>query len=159
MDNLDRMFRHLVRTIETRKREYLSRPFEVIELHQTILPYRLHRRELGLETNHDYELTLLELLSGARGYLVVDDRMRDALRKELASANPDPSVMREFAGAHVALASDAVRRLDTLEGRDGARADPSPDATPVVTPAVGAHVTPRRGPTSQPRAVAVAPAG
>src|SRR5918992_4450479 len=136
MDNLDRMFRHLVRTIETRKREYLSRPFEVIELHQTILPYRLHRRELGLETNHDYELTLLELLSGARGYLVVDERMRDALRKELTSGNPDPGVLREFAAAHVALASDAVRRLDTPEGRESARADattpraPAPAAAP-----------------------------
>jgi Double zinc ribbon len=159
MDNLDRMFRHLVRTIETRKREYLSRPFEVIELHQTILPYRLHRRELGLETNHDYELTLLELLSGARGYLVVDDRMRDALRKELASTKPDPSVLREFANAHVALASDAVRRLDTTETRDGTRTDPTPAASPTPAATIPPVTTPRRGLTSQPRTVAVAAAG
>src|SRR5918912_1362290 len=123
MDNLDRMFRHLVRTIETRYPDYLSRPFEVAELYQTILPYRLHRRELGLDTNQDYEMTLLELLSGARGYLAVDDRMRDTLRKELGSANPDPSVLREFAAAHVALASDAVRRLDAPEARDTAQSD------------------------------------
>src|SRR5918997_2398309 len=123
MDNLDRMFRHLVRTIQSRNPEYLSRPFEVAELYQTILPYRLHRRELGLDTNQDYEMTLLELLSGARGYLVVDERMRDTLRRELGSANPDPSVRREFAAAHVALASDAVRRLDTPEGRDSMRVD------------------------------------
>src|SRR5919202_2202386 len=136
MDNLDRMFRHLVRTIEARHPDYLSRPFEVTELYQTILPYRLHRRELGLDTNQDYERTLLELLSGARGYLVVDDRMRDALRKELGSATPDPSVLREFATAHVALASDAVRRLGTPEARDGAAAGtrqtvpPDPPPTP-----------------------------
>jgi hypothetical protein len=159
MDNLDRMFRHLVRTIEARNREYLSRPFEVAELYQTILPYRLHRRELGLDTNQDYEMTLLELLSGARGYLVVDDRMRDTLRKELASANPDPSVLREFAGAHVALASDAVRRLDTLEGRDGARPEPTPAAPPAAAPTAVPATTPRRGPSSQPRTVTVAAAG
>jgi hypothetical protein len=184
MDNLDRMFRHLVRTIETRNREYLSRPFEVAELYQTILPYRLHRRELGLDTNQDYELTLLELLSGARGYLVVDERMRDTLRKELASENPDPSVLREFAAAHVALASDAVRRLDTPEGRDGGRvgAGPAPAAatarqgrphtasgsTSTVpgpmedqaqTPAPSPAASPRRGASSQARTVAVAPAG
>jgi hypothetical protein len=129
MDNLDRMFRHLVRTIQTRNPEYLSRPFEVAELYQTILPYRLHRRELGLDTNQDYEMTLLELLSGARGYLVVDDRMRDALRKELGSGTADPSVLREFAAAHVALASDAVRMLDTPEGRDSG-------ATPASEPAI-----------------------
>ena len=134
MDNLDRMFRHLVRTIEGRNPDYLSRPFEVAELYQTILPYRLHRRELGLDTNQDYELTLLELLSGARGYLVVDDRMRDTLRKELGSGSPDPSVLREFAAAHVALASDAVRRLDTPEPREVSEADaegePVADAPP-----------------------------
>src|SRR3712207_3109876 len=141
MDNLDRMFRHLVRTIETRNPEYLSRPFEVAELYQTILPYRLHRRELGLDTNQDYEMTLLELLSGARGYLVVDDRMRDTLRKELGSGNPDPSVLREFAAAHVALASDAVRRLDAPEARettesDVAAASPSPRRSrPTTAPA------------------------
>jgi hypothetical protein len=160
MDNVDRMFRHLVRTIEARKREYLSRPFEVAELYQTILPYRLNRRELGLETNHDYEMTLLELLSGARGYLVVDDRMRDALRKELASAAPDPSVLREFAGAHVALASDAVRRLDTLEGRDGGRGEPTGGTPAVGTPAgTPTPVAPRRAPSGQPRTVAISPTG
>lgn len=157
MDNLDRMFRHLVRTIETRNPEYLTRPFEVAELYQTILPYRLHRRELGLDTNHDYELILLELLSGARGYLVVDDRMRDTLRKELASGNPDPSVLREFARSHVALASDAVRRLDTPEGRETARAEPTP--APAPTEASAPAPTPRRAPSSQPRTVAVAVAG
>src|SRR5687767_13588988 len=136
MDNLDRMFRHLVRTIETRNPQYLTRPFEVAELYQTILPYRFHRRELGLDTNHAYELTLLELLSGARGYLVVDDRMRATLRKELGSGNPDASVLREFAASHVALASDAVRRLDTPEGRETARDEPTPTAAAAVTPAV-----------------------
>ena len=184
MDNLDRMFRHLVRTIEARHREYLTGPFEVAELYQTILPYRLHRRELGLETNQDYEITLLELLSGARGYLVVDERMRDALRKELGSGNPDPSVLRDFAGAHVALASDAVRRLDTPEARESARPD-APDSPSSLgnarqararttaagtmatqeagtTPHAGvtaATATPRRGTSSQTRTVAVATTG
>jgi double zinc ribbon protein len=159
MDNLDRMFRHLVRTIETRNPEYLTRPFEVAELYQTILPYRLHRRELGLDTNQDYELTLLELLSGARGYLVVDDRMRDTLRKELGSGNPDPSVLREFAASHVALASDAVRRLDTPEGREGARGEPTPAAAAAVASATASATASRRGPSSQPRTVAVAAVG
>ena len=183
MDTLDRMFRHLVRTIETRHPEYVSRPFEVAELYQTILPYRLHRRELGLDTNQDYEMTLLELLSGARGYLVVDERMRDVLRKELGSATPDPSVLREFAGAHVALASDAVRRLESPEGRDGGRstsppAAPTPaprpsraratggiDASSGSAPAVAkgppapAESPPRRAATGPMRTVTVAPTG
>ena len=93
------MYRHLVRTIRSRFPQYLSQPFDVAELHQTILPYRHHRRELGLETNEDYEITLTELLSGARDYMIVDDPMRDALRAELATTNPDPSAFKQFAAA------------------------------------------------------------
>ncbi|MEO6877683.1 MAG: hypothetical protein ABI205_04320, partial [Gemmatimonadaceae bacterium] len=98
MDSLDRMYRHLVRTIRSRFPQYLSQPFDVGELHQTILPYRLHRRELGIESNEDYEIALTELLSGARDYLIVDDQMRDALVAELASINPDPTAFKQFAG-------------------------------------------------------------
>ena len=66
MDALDRTFRHLVHTIRARYPAYLTEPFEVAELYQNILPYRHHRRELGLDTNQDYEQVLLQLLSGAR---------------------------------------------------------------------------------------------
>ena len=112
MDHVEQMFRHLVRTIRTRYPQYLSQPFDVAELHQNILPYRHHRRELGIETNEDYEITLLELLSGARGYLVVDDKVRDALVSELASPNPDPGAFRQFATAQVSLSPSALRSLD-----------------------------------------------
>src|SRR5205809_3222468 len=108
MDDLERMYRHLVRTVRASFAPFLTQPFTVGDLYQTILPYRLHRRELGLETNQDYEHTLLDLLKGANGYLVVDERMRDALASET-----DPEKMREFASAHVALAPEP---LQTGEG-------------------------------------------
>jgi hypothetical protein len=113
MDDVERMYRHLVRTIRASFPQYLSQPFEVGELYQTILPYRLHRRELGLETNQDYELALMELLGGAHGYLVVDGKMRDDLSAERTSANPNTAKIRDFAFAHIALAPEA---LNTLEG-------------------------------------------
>jgi len=112
MDSLDRLFKHLVRSIRQSYPQYLNQPFEVAELYQTIMPYRHHRRELGLDTNQDYEMALLELLSGSRGYLVVEDRMRDALQRELKSPNPDPGAFREFATSQVSLAPDAVRQLE-----------------------------------------------
>src|SRR6185437_12444516 len=67
---------------------------------------------LGLETNEDYEITLTELLSGARDYLIVDERMRDVLRQQLEAANPDPSAFKQFATATVALAPAALRSLE-----------------------------------------------
>lgn len=112
MDNVERMYRHLVRTIRTSFPQYLSQPFEVGELYQTILPYRLHRRELGLETNQDYEHTLVDLLKGTNGYLVVDDRMRDAL-----AADGDPQRIREFASSHVSLAPEPLQQGEGTPAR------------------------------------------
>src|SRR4029079_6927611 len=119
MDNLDRMFRHLARIVRARHPQYLTQPFTVAELHQSILPYRLHRRELGLDTNEDYEITLTELLSGARDYLIVDDRMRDTLRAELASTNPDPAAFKQFASATVSISPAALRGLEVGPEEDG----------------------------------------
>jgi hypothetical protein len=113
MDALDRTFRHLVNTIQARYPAYLTQPFEVAELYQNILPYRHHRRELGLDTNQDYELVLLQLLSGARDYLVVDEQMRERLARELASPHPDPGAFREFSTSQIALSPGAVRRVQS----------------------------------------------
>lgn len=139
MDALDRMYRHLVRTIRSRFPQYLSQPFDVSTLQQTILPYRLHRRELGIETNEDYEIALSELLSGARDYLIVDDQMRDALRAELASVNPDPSAYRQFASSTVALSPAALRSLEAGPSEDGALTRPAEtreEAAPMAPAAI-----------------------
>jgi hypothetical protein len=111
MDALDRTFQHLVDTIQARYPAYLSQSFDVAEIYQNILPYRHHRRELGLETNQDYELVLLQLFSGARDYLIVDEEMRERLARELASPNPDPGAFREFSTSQIALSPAAVRRF------------------------------------------------
>lgn len=132
MDEIDRIFRLLVETIRSKHPELLARPFEVADLYQSLLPYRLHRRELALETNSDYEMALLRLLSGERGYLVGDDEMQEALRGELTSPNPDPGAFRMWSSSHVSLAAEAVRRLDhqpSVRGRS-----PTPAASPVVPP-------------------------
>jgi hypothetical protein len=174
IDDVERMYRHLVRTVRAKYAPLLTQPFEVAELYQTILPYRLHRRELGLETNQDYELVLLSLLSGTNGYLVVDDRMRDELTAQLSSPNPDPTVIRSFSSAHVAFAPEALHRLDAearntgtqsiirgptpVRGAIGPHRTASgamPVITPVATPTAGVPAEP--SPRREPRPVAVAP--
>jgi hypothetical protein len=119
MDDVERMYHHLVRTIRASFPQYLSQPFEVGELYQTILPYRLHRRELGLETNQDYELALMELLSGAHGYLVADDKMHDVLSEECRSPNPNTAKIRDFASTKVALAAQAAALPSVPESDEG----------------------------------------
>jgi hypothetical protein len=116
MDDVETMYRHLVRTIRASYPKYLTQPFEVGELYQNILPYRLHRRELGVQTNQDYEMALMELLSGAGGYLVVDGKMSDVLGAERKAASPNTARIRDFASSHVALAPEPLRQLSGASG-------------------------------------------
>src|SRR5438477_11661782 len=111
MDALDRMFQVLVKTLREKQPALLNAPFTVGELYQQILPYRHFRRELGMETNQEYELILMELLTGARGYLDVDERLRDNLSKELNSTAPEPGRVRDFADAHVTVSSGAMSAI------------------------------------------------
>jgi hypothetical protein len=111
MDALDRMFHVLVRTLRTKQPALLTAPFTVAELHQQILPYRHFRRDLGLETNQEYEFILMELLTGARGYLDVDEQLRDQLGKELSATSPEPARVRDFADAHVTVNPTALAAL------------------------------------------------
>lgn len=128
MDALDRMFQVLVRTIQTTQPALLTAPITVAELYQQILPYRHFRRELGLETNQEYELILMELLTGARGYLDVDERLRDELGKELMAGSPEPSRVRDFADAHVTVNALALAKI------------PNPRFSPESSPRASAGV-------------------
>ncbi|NUO65197.1 MAG: hypothetical protein HOQ34_16615 [Gemmatimonadaceae bacterium] len=162
MDELDRLYRLLVETIRSQQPELLTRPFEVADIYQALLPYRLHRRALGLETNSDYEMTLLRLLSGERGYVIGDEQMQEALRRELTTPNPDPGAFRSYASSHVALAADAVRRFEQQGYASGVGA-PTPAASPAVgsrpvTASAPAPAAPRPArPTMQPAPGAIAP--
>jgi hypothetical protein len=118
-DALDRMFNVLARVVRENRPELARTPFTVADLHQQLLPYRHFRRELGLETNQEYELILMELLSGARGYLDVDERLRDELGKELHASTPDPSRVGEFAEAQVSLNPAAFAKAATWKADGG----------------------------------------
>lgn len=153
MDALDRTFRHLVHTIQARYPAYLTQPFEVAELYQNILPYRHHRRELGLDTNQDYELVLLQLLSGTRDYFLVDDQMRERLSRELAAPNPDPGAFREFSTSQIALSPAAVRRVQAGALGDG---EPALAAAGRAAPSEPAQrLAPQRPPSTAAASAAV----
>lgn len=110
MDDLDRLYRRLVHNIRANRPEYLQIPFTVRELYEQIIPYRHNRRELGIETNDDYEIAIARLLAGERGYLQGDPTMQEQLRRELASPTGDPGVFKDHGDATVSLtpaASDA----------------------------------------------------
>ena len=121
MDDLDRLYRLLVRNARTAGPDYLARPFELAELYQTLIPYRHYRRELGIETSEDYELALMRLIAGERGYLVAEPEVQQALMRELGSPNPEPSAFRQYAHAQVAFQPEAVRAMSQGDGASAYR--------------------------------------
>jgi hypothetical protein len=142
MDELDRMFRRLVQNARAASPEYLARPFELAEIYHTLLPYRLNRRELGMESVQQYDAALMRLLAGERGYVVADADVQREMQAELQQPRPDTSGYRAHATALVSFAPDAVRQLerDTLVPRlsdalrPAARAD-APTVPPAAAPA------------------------
>ena len=142
------MFRRLVQNIRNGHPSYLTQPFEVAELYQNLIPYRHNRRELGIETNEDYEIALCQLLCGERNLLGGDDVMRETIREELASPNPNTAIYREFSSSKVALVADAVRRIESespMQRASGAASPPPPPrpAAPPPPPPPAAPAPPR----------------
>jgi hypothetical protein len=111
MDDLDRLFQRLVHNIRNGHAEYLSVPFTVQELYDTLVPYRHYRRDLGIETNQDYEAAVTRLLAGEKGYVRADKSMQDRLKEELESPHADVGAFRDFAEARISLAPEAVQKL------------------------------------------------
>ncbi|MGI9043641.1 MAG: zinc ribbon domain-containing protein [Gemmatimonadaceae bacterium] len=147
MDDLDRVFHRLVSNIRHRHSECLTLPFTVQELYETLIPYRHHRRELGIETNQDYEIAMMRLLSGERDYLQTDQSMREKLKSELESPHMDPGAFREFAGSKVSLAPEALRRIRALTAsgtEEAAKTAPPVSPEPAGSPgSPGSPASPR----------------
>jgi hypothetical protein len=111
VDELTRFAQRLVEQLGA-SREGVHRPVEVAALRETVLPYRTHRRALGIESVEDYETVLLRLVSGERGYVkTVPAEAAERCRKELAQATPDLAVLDEVAGATVQITSMAAAQI------------------------------------------------
>jgi hypothetical protein len=79
-----------------------NRPVTVAEIYQDLVPYKTARTVAGFAMNADYEHALLRLLAGEGDYARIEpSEVRDKLRMELESPNPDVSLYRDFAACDV----------------------------------------------------------
>lgn len=109
-DELDRLFRRLVLNLADLDPSRIHGPIDVNELYQHLVPYRTHRSVLGIDAHEDYEMTLLRLLAGERGYAFVEpEEARTALASEAAGTNPDTGLYRRYGAAKVTFDPDHVR--------------------------------------------------
>lgn len=141
-DHLERLFQRLVANIAALDPAALHRPVKVGEIAERLVPYRTHRAVLGVDTNEDYEMTILRLLAGERGFAQVFPRdVAAAIAREAEGSNPDTGLFRQFPDATFLLDADRVVDLTGATG-PAARAEPGRpasyrerDAMPAAAPA------------------------
>ncbi len=103
MDNsVEKLHRALVTAIAQARDGDFSRPVTVSEIYQQLLPYRAARTAVGFEMNADYEYAMLRLLSGEGNFARLEPgEVRETLRSELESPNPNVGLFREYANCDV----------------------------------------------------------
>jgi len=124
-DELDRLFGRLVEALAESGPGRLATPFVAAELYERLVPYRSNRARLNVATHQDYEMTVLRLLSGERGYARLEPLdVREALQREAAATNPDAGLFRNFPEVLVMINRIAAERF--LKG-ERAFAPPAPE--------------------------------
>ena len=109
-DELDRLFRQLIRNLAELDPARVHGPVDVAELYEHLIPYRTHRSSLALDTHEDYEMAVLRLLAGERGYALVEPaEAREALAREAAAVNPDTGFFKQYGHAKVTFDPGHVR--------------------------------------------------
>lgn len=125
MQDIERLFRHLTRTLQAVDPARLQQPVSVGELVSRFVPYRTSRRALGVDSSEDYELLLLRFASGEGGFASTEpDPVRMRFASEVKSPNPDLSVLREFRDAVFVLQPIPLARVLSGQTEDDAYAPP-----------------------------------
>ena len=111
-DDLDRLFERLVSVLADDAPGRLAVPFPASEVYERLVPYRSNRSILKVATHQDYEMAVLRLLAGERGYAALEPaEVRDALQRETSESNPDTALFRQFPDAILSLNRLAAERF------------------------------------------------
>jgi Double zinc ribbon len=109
-DELDRLFECLVEALARDAR--IAVPFPAADLYERLVPYRSNRSRLKVATHQDYEMTVLRLLAGERGFVQLDPvDVRDGMQREITAGNPDTAYFRNFPDARVMVNRFAAERV------------------------------------------------
>lgn len=104
MTDLERFFRQIVLNLAATDPARLHRPLPLIELRESIVPYRANRRVLELESSEDYELVLMRFCAGEGGFARTEPAaVRAEFEIEVGSSNPDLEIVHRHENAVVSL--------------------------------------------------------
>jgi len=133
-DELDRLFGRLVEALADAGPGRLAVPFATAELHERLVPYRSNRARLNVATHQDYEMAVLRLLSGERGYARLEPAdVQEALQREAASPSPDTGLFRSFPDSQVLVNRIAAERFLKGERAYAPAPAPTPERAPAPT--------------------------
>src|SRR5207247_11258646 len=98
MDELDRLFGLLVAALARETR--IAVPFPAADVYERLVPYRSNRSHLNVATHQDYEMAVLRLLSGERGYVPLEpENVREARERDIGAIHLDPTLFHTFSYA------------------------------------------------------------
>ena len=108
MTTLDPLFRLLVRALSAQQPPRIHQPIAINELLDSILPYRLVRRELGVDSAEDYETLLLRLCAGEGDFVQTDPATQAVLLAELQKPLADLALLRVYGDTHIVVRTDPL---------------------------------------------------
>ncbi len=156
MDDLDRLAFRVARTVRTTYPHLLDRGFTLADLEERLAPYAETRRELAVGGPNGYELTVLRLLSGERGYLGAEPELQEACRRALQMPSPTVALVRAWAGSALMLrgsafelAGVATTASTPAAAQHAPAAAPSAPSAPVEHSGCGCHFCGGRLPESR----------
>lgn len=129
MTTLDSLVRLLARVLSVSSPPRLGEPISINELMDAVVPYRLVRRELGVDTSEDYETLILRLCAGEGGFLQGEPATQAALQAEAAKPIPDLALLRVYGDTQVLIRTDAL--IPVRDDQPGGRYAPPGRRAPV----------------------------
>lgn len=103
LDDLDRLAFRLERTITNRFPELRSTGFRLMDLEESLLPFREARREMADGELATWELTILRLVSGERGYLKAEEQLARHATLAIGSSSPRLSLVKQWSASTLLL--------------------------------------------------------
>jgi hypothetical protein len=130
MTDLERLFRRLVDNLIAIDPARLHRPLALGDMLGSVIPYRTTRRALNVDSAEDYDTLVLRLCAGEGGFVrMQSDDVAQVFQDQLASPNPDLSVLQDHAKAELVLGTEPLAHA-LGPGPEEAFAPPEEDLTP-----------------------------
>jgi predicted RNA-binding Zn-ribbon protein involved in translation (DUF1610 family) len=116
VSDLERLFHRIVVNLAAIDPARLRQSLSLVDLRNSIVPYRANRRALQLESSEDYELAIMRLCAGEGGFAHTDPGEAQAeFDAELRSPNPDLTIVQRHEKAVLSLNPEAVTKAMEAE--------------------------------------------